>query len=55
MHRPLDPRICPVAIDANALDRGGIERDALVARLIKLSETAKLNLIVPKGVRLELL
>jgi hypothetical protein len=25
--RPLDPRICPVAIDANALDRNGSARD----------------------------
>jgi hypothetical protein len=53
--RPLDPRICPVAIDANALDRDGSDRDRLVDRLLGLSEAGTINLIVPKGVRQEIL
>jgi hypothetical protein len=53
--RPLDPRKCPVAIDANALDRDGSERDALVDRLLCLSAAGTTNLIVPKGVRQEIL
>lgn len=53
-HRPLDPRICNVSIDANALDRDGSPRDALVERLLALYEAGTVNLIVPKGVRLEI-
>lgn len=52
--RPLNPRLCPVAIDANALDRKGGDRDVLVDRLIALSEAGKIRLIVPKGVRMEI-
>jgi hypothetical protein len=52
--RPLDPRKCPVAIDANALDRGGSNRDALVDRLLALYNAGTINLILPKGVRLEI-
>jgi hypothetical protein len=55
MTRPLDPRKCPVAIDANALDRDGSERDAQVDRLLALSSAEIINLIVPKGVRQEIL
>lgn len=52
--RPLDPRICPVAIDANALDRDGSARDNLVARLLGLSSAGTISLIVPKWVREEI-
>jgi hypothetical protein len=52
--RPLDPRICPVAIDANALDRDGSERDALVDRLLALSSSGTVRLLVPKRVRAEI-
>ena len=52
--RPLDPRICSASIDANALDRDGGSRDALVDRLLALYEAEKINLILPKGVRVEI-
>lgn len=53
-HRPLDPRICSASIDANALDRDGGSRDVLVDRLLALYEAGKINLILPKGVRVEI-
>lgn len=53
IHRPLDPRICNVAIDANALDRDGSDHDALVDRVLALSAAGGINLIVPKRVRNE--
>ena len=53
--RPLDPRKVNVAIDGNALNRDGSARDALVDRLLELSDTGRVNLIVPKGVRAEIL
>jgi len=49
----LNPRICPIAIDANALNRDGV-RDVLVERLIALSVNEEINLIMPKGVRSEI-
>jgi hypothetical protein len=52
--RPLDPRICPVAIDANALDRDGSAGDHLVDRLLGLSSAGAINLILPKCVREEI-
>jgi hypothetical protein len=52
--RPLDPRICPVAIDANALDRDGGAHDNLVDRLLGLSSAGRIRLIVPKRVRQEI-
>jgi predicted nucleic acid-binding protein len=51
--RPLDPRKCPIGIDANALNRDGSERDALVERLLDLDRAGTINLIVPHGVRRE--
>jgi hypothetical protein len=51
--RPLDPRICNVAIDANSLDRLDADRAAGVDRLLELRDAARITLIVPKGVRLE--
>jgi len=53
-HRPLDPRICNISIDANALDRDGTDRDTLVDRLLALYEAGTINLILPKGVRVEI-
>jgi hypothetical protein len=47
--RPLDPRICSVAIDVNALTRGGSDHDGLVDRLLWLSAAGTINLIAPKG------
>jgi hypothetical protein len=52
--RSLDPRICPIAIDANALNRDGSAHDALVDRLLRLSSERKINLILPKRVRKEI-
>jgi hypothetical protein len=54
MLRSIDPRICPIAIDANALGRNGSARDTLVERLLELSDAGRINLLVPKGVRSEL-
>jgi hypothetical protein len=45
----------PVAVDANALDRDGTERDALVDRFWKGAEAGAFTLLVPGGVRAELL
>jgi hypothetical protein len=53
MVRPLDPRKCPIGIDANALNRDGSDHDALVDRLLELHRTGQINLIVPHGVRRE--
>lgn len=53
--RPLNPSICPITIDANALNRDGSAHDALVDRLLKLWAGGTINLIAPKGVRLEIL
>ena len=54
-HRPLDPRICSVAIDANALNRDGSAHDELVDRLLGLSAAGRIRLLVPKRVREEIL
>lgn len=54
-HRPLDPRKCPVAIDANALNRDGSAHDGLVYRLPALSSVGTIRLLVPKRVREEIL
>jgi hypothetical protein len=51
--RPLDPRICNVAIDANSLDRPDAARATEVDRLLALRNAERITLIVPKGVRLE--
>ena len=53
-HRPLDPRICNVGIDANAIDRDGTDRDALVNSLLALYQAGTISLILPKGVRVEI-
>jgi hypothetical protein len=54
-HRPLDPRKCPVAIDANALNRDGSAHDGMVDRLLALSSAGTIRLLVPKRVREEIL
>jgi len=48
--RPLDPRICSVAIDANALNRDGSAHDELVHRLLRLSAPGTIRLLVPNFV-----
>jgi hypothetical protein len=53
MHRPLNPRTCPVGIDTNALNRDGSKHDELVDRLLDLDRVGTINLIVPHGVRRE--
>lgn len=53
MHRPLDPRIVNITLDANALDRKGGAGDALVDRVLSLQETGKINFVVPGSVRIE--
>lgn len=56
MFKPLDPRICNVSIDNNALDKGhGTTRDVLIDRLLHLHEIELVNLVVPNGVRSEAL
>jgi hypothetical protein len=49
--RPLDPRICNIAVDANALDRGGTARDRLVERFCGLSHARRLRVVLAGGVR----
>lgn len=53
--RPLDPRNGNIAIDTNALNRDGSAHDAMVDRLLDLSATGTIRLILPKGVRVEML
>jgi hypothetical protein len=48
---PLDPRICNIALDANALDFDGNPRDALVTRFRKLMDDRELNVVIAGGVR----
>lgn len=50
---PLDPRICNIGLDANALDRDGTARDCLVRRFCTLSAARKLTVVVAAGVRRE--
>jgi hypothetical protein len=50
-HCPLDPRICNISVDANALDLDGSIRDGLVARFRQLAESGRLTVVVPGGVR----
>jgi predicted nucleic acid-binding protein len=52
--RPLDPRKCPIGIDANALNRDGSRHDELVEQLLDLDRAGTINLIVPHGVRREI-
>ena len=54
-HRPLDPRICNIGLDANALDRDGSDRDQLVQRFCDLSSAGTVRVVVAGGVRGEVL
>jgi hypothetical protein len=53
VHRPLDPRKVNVAVDANAVDKHGTARDALVDRFNHLKNAGKIRVVVPAGVRRE--
>ena len=54
MRGALDPRICNITLDANAVDRDGGPRDGLVDRLLGLRQTGKINFVVPGSVRTEI-
>lgn len=56
MRRPLDPRICNIAIDANALDSPADlpKRASLVKRLIGLVEAGELTVTIPHSVLAEI-
>lgn len=49
----LNPRNCNIALDANAMDRDGTNRDALVDRMTALIATRELNIVMAGGVRSE--
>jgi hypothetical protein len=49
--RPLDPRICNIGLDTNALDRDGTDSDRLVERFRKLSAARTVKVVVAGGVR----
>lgn len=49
----LNPRKANIAVDANALDHHGAERDALVDRFNALVERGTLTIVVAGGVRAE--
>lgn len=51
----LDPRDCNIGHDANALDRDGTERDALVDRFRLHAVAGTLTIVIPGGVRQEVL
>lgn len=55
LHRKIDPRLCNVALDNNALDRPAAdpERCSQVDLLLGLVETGTIRVLVPRGVRLE--
>jgi hypothetical protein len=51
--QPLDPKICNIGLDANALDRDGTERDHLVDRFRTLVSEGTLTVVLGGGVRAE--
>ena len=51
--RPLDPKICNIALDANALDCDGSERDRLIERFRELVSAGTLIVALGGGVRVE--
>jgi hypothetical protein len=53
--RRLDPRRCNVAIDSCAIERNGTDHDLLVDRLLELVSAHVISLVLPKGVRHEIL
>lgn len=52
---PIDPRISNIGLDANALDLNGSDRDELVKRFRKMSGNGELTVLVPAGVRGEVM
>jgi hypothetical protein len=48
---PLDPRICNIALDSNALDRDGSVKDELVSRFREMTEAGQLTVVIAGGVR----
>ena len=53
MRGKLDPRICNIHLDANALDRDGTERDLSVERVLALRKADEIKFVVPGSVRHE--
>jgi hypothetical protein len=51
--QPLDPKICNIGLDANALDRDGTKRDRLVDRFRTLVSDGTLTVVLGGGVRVE--
>jgi hypothetical protein len=51
--RPLDPKISNIALDTNALDRDGTQRDKLVDRFRALADDGTLTVVLGGGVRTE--
>jgi hypothetical protein len=51
--RPLDPKICNIGLDANALDRDGPKRDKLTDRFRALASDGTLTVVLGGGVRTE--
>jgi hypothetical protein len=49
--RPLDPKICNIGLDANALDRDGTERGQLTDRFRALVNNGTLRVVLGGGVR----
>jgi hypothetical protein len=49
--QPLDPKICNIGLDANALDRNGTQRDQLVDRFHALASDGTLTVVLGGGVR----
>ena len=51
MRNGLDPRICNITLDANAVDRDGGLHDGFVDRLLNLRQAGKINFVIPGSVR----
>ncbi len=51
--QPLDPKICNIGLDANALDCDGTERDQLTDRFRTLASDGTLTVVLGGGVRIE--
>jgi hypothetical protein len=52
MRKPLDPRICNIAVDANTLNRNG--NNELVDRFEELAQDGKIKIVLAGGVRKEI-
>jgi hypothetical protein len=51
--QPLDPKICNIGLDANALDQDGTQRDQLTDRFRVLASDGTLRVVLAGGVRTE--